>query len=213
MDKTREFHQRQVERGEISSDEPKRMVRVSGIPMYLDKLWHAQSERSLTSKQEIINYSISSGLSVVEDRRKGMVDKISRAQISLWEQATDLQMVWKIFSGNDVPLSDGPGQDRMRFLGFRKKVSFRLAEGLIEKTDHYHHALGIPKSRLYCIFSMVYLCTVPRIPDHYKLPMREDIATFVGVVDKLHERVKELVETEKNSPRPSYDLGGVDDIL
>ena len=213
MDRSREFHDRQVSRGEISSDEPKRMVRLGGIPYYLVGIWEAQAERSLTSKQEIVNYSVASGLQSFEDTRKGICRTLSKAKVALIEESTDQQIVAKIFSGNHLPLSDGPGSDRSNFLGFKRKMSCRLGENLIDKIEHYHSILGIDKSKLYCVFSMIYLTSVPRIPDDYKIPMRTDIRGLVDTIEKLHGRVKKLVEEERGSGKKSYEIQGSEDIL
>lgn len=209
MDRAREFHGPV----EISPGEPKRMVRLTCVPIYLESIWRSQAERSLTSKQEVLNYSISQGLNIIETRRKGLITSISRAQVTLMEEASDLHMAWKIFTGNDIDLSNGPGEDSINFLGFRYKVSCRIAEGITEKIEHYHSTLGVAKFRLYCLMSMICLYSVPRIPDHYKIPMRNDIRTFNKTLHIIYDRVKKLVEVEKKSPKPSYTLRNVDDLI
>jgi len=213
MDRTREFHQRQVERGEISSDEPRRMCRLANVPVYLDVVWRNRAERCLTSKQEVINYSIASGLQFFEEKRKGKINTIDRAQTALWDEAGDLQLVHKIFSGNDIPLSNGPGEDHNKFLGFRSKMSCRIGENLDEKADHYKFALGIPKGKFLCIMSMIYMGNVQTVPDHYKVPMRKDVRAFLDLVSTLYQRARKLVEEERTSSKPSYNLNSMEDLF
>lgn len=213
MDRTREFHDQQAKKGSISYDEPKRMVRLTGIPYYLYSVWDKHSYRLYTSKQEVINYSISKGLEEFEDSKKSLCDSLAKAKVSLMDEGSDKQIIFKTFTANHLPLSDGPGSDRSNFLGFKGRLSCRVAESLVDKVEHYHSVLGIEKSRLYCVFSMIYLTSVPTIPDHDKIPMREDIQGLVESINKLHKRVKKLVKEEKGSGKKSFTISGVKDIL
>lgn len=191
--------------------EPKRMVKLTNIPVFLTVLWETQSQRRFIPMQDFINMSIQEGVKKFSEKRGKVVDMLAKARVVLLEEGNDPYFSLKVFTKNLISISDGPSEDPLKYLGFKKNFNCRLEESAIEKIQFYHVTTGIRLSVLYILMSYIYLLEEP-IPEHYKTPMERDLKTFSSFLKQMRSRVGQYVKKEEKIEK-SLESSKLDDIF
>lgn len=161
-------------------------------------------------KVDYVEESVAYGLEVFKENRQGVVWKIERAKNVLFEEVRDIYRVQKIFSGNNMILSDGPDVEPEMKMGFSPRRSYRVSASLEEEIGKISDLLGIPKSFIFGILIAMRLVDSEGVPNSFKRTMVFDIRRFVKRIDLVERDVREILKTPScREERDDMRLGDV----
>lgn len=168
-------------------------VTLSNFPIYLLTLVEIQANRKGMRKQTVLEEGLDYGLELFKEKRKGQIEKLRRAKTSLFEETISPHKVHKIFSNNNLSLSDGPDLAPTAKMGFLRRRSVRISSSLDEEIGNLSEGLGISKTFLVAAFLMLFFMDNESIGKEWKAPMIDDLRKFLAKLDEIEEEIKDLL--------------------
>ena len=169
-------------------------ISIRSMPLYISTMIDVQASRRRVKKVDFIEESVAFGLEVFKENRQGAIERIERAKNVLFEEVDNIYRVQKIFSGNNMILSDGPDVEPEMKMGFSPRRSYRVSASLEEEIGKLSDLLGIPKSFIFGVVIAMRLVDSEGVPNSFKRTMVFDIRRFVKRIDLLERDVKEILK-------------------
>lgn len=164
------------------------------MPLYISTMIDVQASRRRIKKVDFVEESVAFGLEVFWKNRQGAISRIERAKNVLYEEIDNIYRVQKIFSGNNMILSDGPDVAPEMKMGFSPRRSYRVSISLEEGIGKLSDLLGIPKSFIFGVVIAMRLVDSEGVPNSFKRTMVFDIRRFVKRIDLIERDVKEILK-------------------
>ena len=164
------------------------------MPLYISTMIDVQASRRRVKKVDFVEESVAFGLEVFRENRQSAIGRIERAKNVLFEEVDNIYRVQKIFSGNNMILSDGPDVEPEMKMGFSPRRSYRVSASLEEEIGKLSDLLGIPKSFIFGVVIAMRLVDSEGVPNSFKRTMVFDIRRFVKRIDLIERDVKEILK-------------------
>jgi len=169
-------------------------ISIRSMPLYISTMIDVQASRRQMKKVDFVEESVAFGLEVFRENLQGAIGRIERAKNVLFEEVDNIYRVQKIFSGNNMILSDGPDVEPEMKMGFSPRRSYRVSASLEEEIGKLSDLLGIPKSFIFGVVIAMRLVELEGVPNSFKRTMVFDIRRFVKRIDLIERDVREILK-------------------